>query len=162
MIFDFSKEGEVQINMKEYIEDMIDKCKVRIKKTDKEPTPMATKGFIEDDSRKLNDEYRKNFHMIVAKGLYACKRGRPDIHTAITHLTRQVRELNVTDMKKLIWLLKYINGTKNNILRLSPDYLKVVKCYMDASFAVHPDFKSHTGGVMTYRRGTPIMVSRKQ
>ena len=88
MIFDFSKEGEVQIDMKEYMEDMIDECKYKIKEMDRAPTPMATKGFVEDDSRKLNDEYRENFHTIVAKGLYVCKQGRPDIHTAIVHLMR--------------------------------------------------------------------------
>ena len=32
----------------------------------------------------------------------------------------------------------------------------------DASFAVHPDFKSHTGGGMTYGTGMPITKSRKQ
>ena len=162
MIFDFSKEGEVQIDMKEYMEDMIDECKYKIKETDKAPTPMATKGFTEDDSRKLNDEYHENFHTIVAKGLYACKRGRPDIHTAIAHLTRRVRSPNVSDMKKLIRLLKYINGTKNDKLRLSATNLNVVKWYVDASFVVHPDFKSHTRGVMTYGRGAPITISRKQ
>ena len=65
------------------------------------------------------------------------------------------------DMKKLIQLLKYINGTKNGRLQLSMDNLNVVKWYVDASFAVHPDFKSHTGGVMTYGRGAPIMDSQK-
>ena len=40
--------------------------------------------------------------------------------------------------------------------------LHVIKWYVDASFAVHPDFKSHTGGNMTYGRGTPISMSRKQ
>ena len=33
---------------------------------------------------------------------------------------------------------------------------------MDADFSVHPDFKIHTGGGMTYGTGTPVTVSRKQ
>ena len=33
---------------------------------------------------------------------------------------------------------------------------------VDASFAVHPDFRSHTGGCMTWGRGTPISMSIKQ
>jgi hypothetical protein len=37
---------------------------------------------------------------------------------------------------------------KGRILALSAADLRVVKWYMDASFAVHPDFKSHTGAVM--------------
>ena len=47
-------------------------------------------------------------------------------------------------------------------LHLMADNLGVIKWYVDSSFAVHPDFKSHTGGVMTYGRGVPITVSRKQ
>jgi hypothetical protein len=45
---------------------------------------------------------------------------------------------------------------------LSADDLQVLKWYVDASFAVHPDFKSHTGAVMTYGSGSPITMSRKQ
>ena len=45
---------------------------------------------------------------------------------------------------------------------LSADNLRVVKWYIDAAFAVHPDFKSHTGGAMTLGQGTVQSVSRKQ
>jgi hypothetical protein len=34
--------------------------------------------------------------------------------------------------------------------------------YVDASFAVHGDFESHTGGAMTYGTSLPISISRKQ
>jgi hypothetical protein len=33
---------------------------------------------------------------------------------------------------------------------------------VDASFAVHGDFRSHTGGAMSYGTGVPISISRKQ
>ena len=45
---------------------------------------------------------------------------------------------------------------------MDTDNLNVVKWYVDASFAVYPDFKSHTGGVMMYRRVALITISRKQ
>ena len=48
------------------------------------------------------------------------------------------------------------------MLTLRADDLSIVKWYVDASFAVHPDFKSHTGVAMTYGSGVPIAVSRKQ
>jgi hypothetical protein len=41
-------------------------------------------------------------------------------------------------------MLKYLNGTKEEVLFLSADDLHVIKWYVDASFAVHGDFKSHT------------------
>jgi hypothetical protein len=55
-----------------------------------------------------------------------------------------------------------INGTRKDVLTLAADDLRVVKWYVDASFAVHPDFKSHTGASMTYGEGAPITMSRKQ
>jgi hypothetical protein len=41
------------------------------------------------------------------------------------------------------------------------DYLGM-KWHVDASFAVHPDFRSRTGGVMTFGNGALISLSRKQ
>jgi hypothetical protein len=38
----------------------------------------------------------------------------------------------------------------------------VVKWYVDASFAVHPDFKSHTGAFMTLGKGAMQSIARKQ
>ena len=38
----------------------------------------------------------------------------------------------------------------------------MIKWYVDASSAVHPEFRSHTGSVMTFGRGVPISQSHKQ
>jgi hypothetical protein len=59
-------------------------------------------------------------------------------------------------------VMKYLNGTRNEYLTLSADDLRVVKWYVDASFAVHPDFKSHTGAVMTLGKGAMQSIARKQ
>jgi hypothetical protein len=66
------------------------------------------------------------------------------------------------DWRKLDCLLKYINGSQKDKLILSADDLHVIKWYVDCAFAVHPDFRSHTGGNMTYGHGTPMSMSRKQ
>ena len=59
-------------------------------------------------------------------------------------------------------LMRYCNGSKSDKLRLSADDLHVFKWHVDASFAVHPDFRSHTGAVMTYGGGAIISMSKKQ
>lgn len=59
-------------------------------------------------------------------------------------------------------MLEYVNGTRDDVLTLAADDLHVLKWYVDASFAVHPDFKSHTGACMTYGTGSPMTMSRKQ
>ena len=38
----------------------------------------------------------------------------------------------------------------------------MIKWYVDASFAVHADFKSHTGAIMTFGGGAIQSISRKQ
>ena len=94
--------------------------------------------------------------------MFACKRARPDIHTAIAALCTRVREPNEHDWRKLVRLIKFLNGTRADKLTLSADDLHVVKWYVDAAFAVHPDFRSHTGAVMTYGTGAAQSISRKQ
>jgi len=66
------------------------------------------------------------------------------------------------DWEKLEHLLKYLNGTRNERLVLKADSLNVLKWYVDASFAMHPDFKSHTGAMMTFGSGAVQSLSRKQ
>ena len=58
--------------------------------------------------------------------------------------------------------MKYCNGTQNDKLILSADNLHIIKWYVDSPFAVHPDFKSHTGAVMTYGGGAAQSISQKQ
>ena len=43
--------------------------------------------------------------------------------------------------------------------------LNITKWSIGATFAVHPDFKGHTGGVMTFNNtegGTPVTISYSQ
>jgi hypothetical protein len=58
--------------------------------------------------------------------------------------------------------MKYLNGTKEENLTLSADDLRVVKWYVDASFAVHPDCKNYTGAMMTLGKGAMQSIERKQ
>ena len=73
-----------------------------------------------------------------------------------------MKEPNKSDWHKLCRFIKYLNGTRDKYLTLSIDTIEVMKSFIDASFAVHPDFRSHTGAEMTMGRGTMIPVSKKQ
>ena len=127
------------------------------------PSPATEKLFqVDDDAKPLNKVKAEEFHTIVAKGLFACKRTRPDILPAIAFLCTRVENPTDEDWAKLIRLLKHINGTSKERLILSANDLQVIKWYVDASFAVHPDFKSHTGGVMTMGGGAVQSISCQQ
>jgi hypothetical protein len=47
-------------------------------------------------------------------------------------------------------------------LTLEADELYVLKWWVDASYAVHPDMRSHTGGAMTLGKGVVFGTSTRQ
>ena len=40
--------------------------------------------------------------------------------------------------------------------------MSVIQWWINASFAVHADYKSHTGVCLSFRRGCPVNISSKQ
>jgi hypothetical protein len=162
MTFDFSETGKVKVDMINYMEAMVDDFSVKFTPNDIATSPASEDLFSAGESDALDEQRSEEYHTFVAKGLFACKRARPDIHPTIAVLCTRVKKPNKDDWRKLNRLLKYINGTRKDKLILSADDLHIIKWYVDCAFAVHPDFKSHTGGNMTYGQGTPISMSRKQ
>jgi len=71
----------------------------------------------------------------------------------------------VRDWNPLVRMMKFLHCTKNDKLTLSADKgIYRVDWMIDASFAVHPDFRSHTKGVMSFKdgKGAVIGISAKQ
>ena len=58
--------------------------------------------------------------------------------------------------------MKFLKQTAEDKLTLKADGTGELKWYVDASFAVHPDFRSHTGATMTMGKGAVTSLSRKQ
>jgi hypothetical protein len=102
------------------------------------------------------------FHTITAKGIFLDKLARPDIQPAIAYLSTRVQDPNEEDWKKLKCLIKLLNGTKNDVLTLEADDTHIVKWHVDAAFAVHDDFRSHTGATLTLGSGAILSASTKQ
>ena len=55
--------------------------------------------------------------------------------------------------------MKYMNGTKQLVLTLSAEQLNLLKWFVDAAYAVHADFKSHSGMTMTMGQATIMSMS---
>ena len=55
--------------------------------------------------------------------------------------------------------MKQLNGTSDLDLTLHADKLNILKWYVDTPFAVHADFKSHTGLAMTMGKGAMMSMS---
>ena len=96
----------------------------------------------------IDDSRAKVFHTFVAKALFATKRSRLDIHTAVTFMTTRVRGPNEDNWKKLLRIIQYLRDTTEIPLTLRSDGTNIVKWWVDRSYAVHPDMRSQTGGTM--------------
>ena len=92
---------------------------------------------------------------------YASKRARPDLQTAVAFLTTRVKGPNKDDYKKLIWMMQSIRATQDDYLTLSANSLHTVGWWVDASYAVHPDMSSHTGGTVSLRTSLLYGTLRK-
>jgi len=98
----------------------------------------------------------------VAKLLYLGKRARPDIATAVAFLTTRVTKPTEADYMKLRRCIGYLRATRDLPMTLSASDLGKIYWYVDASFAVHHDMRSHTGVVMTMGKGAVISMSVRQ
>ena len=160
MLLDFSVPGEVKVDMTDYVQDMIDEFPIEL--TGKAQTPANEKLFQVGVAKKLDKLKSEVLHTFTAKSLFLTKRARPDILAAVAFLCTRVKEPNATDWTKLVRLMDFLKRTKKDCLILKADGSSRVIWSVDASFAVHPDLKSHTGGTMTLGRGAIQSISRKQ
>jgi hypothetical protein len=116
---------------------------------------------VDEDAVKLDQARAKAFHNITAKGIYVNKRARPDISLSIAFLTTRVKGPDIDNWRKLCHLVEYLRSTCELPLILTADGTGVLSWYVDASFAVHPDMRWHTGGAMTMGMGFPLDKSTK-
>ncbi len=116
---------------------------------------------VDEGAVKLDQARTKAFHNIMAKGIYVTKRARPDISLSIAFLTTRVKGPDINDWHKLCHLVKYLRSTHELPLILMANGTGVLSWYVDASYAVHPDMRGHTGGAMTMGTGFPLGKSTK-
>ena len=58
--------------------------------------------------------------------------------------------------------MEYLRVDSLRPLIMSADGSRVLMWYVDASFAIYPNMRSHTGGGLTMGQGFPIVISTKQ
>jgi hypothetical protein len=73
-----------------------------------------------------------------------------------------VRALDKDDLNKFVHLMRYISGTRTMPLILNANGSGILKWWVYASFAVHPNMCGHLGGGLSLGRSFPIVSSTKQ
>ena len=143
MSIDLSTPGRAAITMRGYTEEVVATSGVH----GMARSP-ATDGLFEirDGAELVAERTRVWYHKIVAMILYLAKRTKPECLTAVSYLATRVNKCTVDDVEKLQRLVRYLNATKTTGVVLMPGAGGIsVKLYVDASYGVHYDGKSHTG-----------------
>jgi hypothetical protein len=152
----------VKIHVKKHIEEMLKEFPETIPESLRKCPWNEDLFEIYPNAKKLGNEKATAFHAFVAKALFISKRARCDIQPAIAFLTTRVKGPSKDNWKKLCNLLHYLKSTKDDVLLLKTDGTRIFKWHMDKSFAVHNNFRSHTGGVMTLGSGAIQTIPTKQ
>jgi hypothetical protein len=164
MTLDYSTPGQVKISMFGYMEEILTAFnKAEPKGAGMKSSTAPNNLFkINEDCEKLNTGKAIEFHNLIVKMLYATKCAGPDTCTSIAFLTTHMHGPDLDNWKKLVHLMKYIRGMHKLPLILSTNGSSILKWWVDASFAVHPNMQGHLGGSLSFGHGFPIVSSTKQ
>jgi hypothetical protein len=153
------KDKSVSISMPGYV----DQCIADYDVVGTAASPASRELFSHgDEGDLLSPKEAQKFASGVAKVLYLAKRTRPDLLTLCSYLATVVQNPTKKDMSKLLRGLKYLNGTRELGIRLQPSEKMAINAHVDASFATHDDYKSHTGVVVSLGEGPIFVKSTKQ
>ncbi len=157
----YKQNGTAEITMRNYLEEAIAESGMNIRRSAATP---ARRDLFEDDpnAAPLDKKVAEVFHSVVAKLLYVSIRACMDILLAIIYLCMRVSRSTTDDWEKLKRVLEYLNGTLHYKYTIGIDNVAKLRSWVDASYAVHPDMKSHTGGLLSFGTGGLICKSGKQ
>ena len=147
--------GKVELSMTGFIEEILE----LMPKTRSATSPAGDHLFHVSGGPLLSPQKSKQFYSLVYMLLYLAKRARPDILLPVQFLTCRVTKSTEEDYQKLQRVINYLHCTKDLKLTFNIGECVDLICYVDASHAVHDDYKSHTGVVVTIN-GRSIVYTR--
>jgi hypothetical protein len=161
MHISFNGKGTMTIDMQEYIKEAIVDFGEDVLRPDLSP---AKKNLlmVDEQSALLETAAKELFHSLVQKLLYMSHRGWSDIQPTLAVLCTRVSQSTKQDWKKLKRLLQYLHESIDLNLTLRADKLSTMIMWVDASYAVHEDMKSHTGGATSFSQVAIMLKSLKQ
>ena len=107
MRLDYSKKGQVKIDMTKYVQEMLDTFPEKV--STGASTPANENLYkINERSPKLNKTRAEEFHTTVAKALFVSKRARPDIQPTNAFLCTRVKNPTEEDWAKLTRMMRFL------------------------------------------------------
>jgi hypothetical protein len=162
MTLDCTEDGKAKIAMKDHIEEMLAETPDDMDGEAGTPALLHLFTTRDEPGGLLDEDGSEYFHHHMAKLLFLSRRARPDIQTAVSFLTKRVKAPDQDDCKKLRRTMQHLRGSIDLVLTLEADSKRILKWWVDASCAVHPEMKSHTGGTLSIGKGSTHSASKSQ
>ena len=169
MVLDFTQKGAVRISQCGMVEEIVTAPGVAtltaaLGHPDTDPKTPATENLFRSSATSplLDQPLAKIIHSLTARILFVANRARPDMLTFVSFMTKKVLAPTQEDGRKLLRALRYMARTSDVVLTLSYRGVPSLQVYIDASFATHPDMKSHTGVFCTLGTGALYTKSTAQ
>ena len=157
----FHDNGTLTVDMSEYVVEALQAFPDKLRKAVASPA-RPDLFYFDYSSPRLSNHKSDLFHSLVMRLRWVSQRCRLDIATAIAFLSPRVSQPTEQDWLKLKRVLEFLNGTVTDKLTLGAESLDCLQNFVDVSFAVHADMRSHSGGVASFDRGVFMPLSRKQ
>jgi len=146
----------IHVSMESYIQDML-----------KEFGKLKAYTHPADDNLFVNDgqipsKDKKQFNKMVAKLLYLCKRGRPDVALPVHYLCTRVQNPTDADDKKLARIMGYLKGTMGNVRKIGSESFNRIEAYIDAANACHEDGFGQSGGAIMVGGAMVEVITKKE
>jgi hypothetical protein len=158
--WDFSKPGKVAVTMTGNIGKMLEEYGV----VGTAVTPATSELFTVDaESPPLTEPRRQRHHKFVQKLQWIAKRVTPQLGPSLSFLLPRVLKATEQDAEKLDRVMRYMNANRERGIVIEPAAQGLyLHAYVDASFAVHEDMRSHTGASIGLGKGPVFTKSSKQ
>jgi len=155
---------EMTLDQNGYIMDFIERYKIPTSG----PFPTTPMEYLSQENKEqgnlLNEKEKTMFQSKVGTLLYLAIMTRPDILYATSIMTTKTKQPTSTDLKAVDRILLYVSGTKEKSLKLASTNGVTLHATVDASYACHEDFKSHSGCTVHVGNlsGSLLTKSKKQ
>ena len=119
-------------------------------------------NFMSSDPQDIAMSDIRKYKSLVMSLFYVAKRTRPEILFPISYLATRSSEPTQNDYDKALRILSYLNTTRDMKLTLRCDNQRskrLVFAFVDASYAIHPDMKGHSGTLIFDECGNLLYVS---
>ena len=141
----YASDGTVIFTQPRRIEELVAKYDLANTRCPQVPMCSSFNDHNQDDSS-LCDQHE---YMSLLGSLIFIIKTRPDIAYAVNRLATRTQHATIKDFNCLLRVVSYLAGTKDLGIRfkskLDAAAATRLYCYVDASYAGHPDSKSHTG-----------------